>query len=262
VNSLGSGQSLPTNTIKLADQLCSLGISSCKSANNVTGWLPDRGAMRFPNVWLSIWMFPSINTKPDHGTLSRWTNVVPWNFNIAKLQPIFGPPFPNSDACTDAPQQRRLLTDEQSHQLERAFYLAKCAGSRVNCALLHVTFVMFFFCREIYNAREEWVLLGLALNWDNVISKSIWCYCTLQLSSLHISSQTVRVCRPAHDIFHTWSLNLPHSYNTCDMLVSPHGMGLHWPRIWWHASTNSRNLLQLVMQLVPAGRGGAGGRGC
>lgn len=56
---------------------------------------------------------------------------------------------------------------------------------------------------------------------DNVLSKSIWCcYCTLQLSSLHISSQTVRVCRPAHDIFHTWSLNLPQSTWTHSILVT------------------------------------------
>jgi hypothetical protein len=53
--------------------------------------------------------------------------------------------FPILMACTDAPEQRGLLTNEELHQLKRAFYLAKCAGSRVNCALLHVTFVMFFF---------------------------------------------------------------------------------------------------------------------
>jgi hypothetical protein len=151
-----------------------------------------------------------------------------------------------------------------------AFYLAKCAGSRVNCALLHhVTFVMLFSVGRSIMQEKKWVPLGLALNWDNIISKSIWCYCILQLSSLHISfsnCQSLSACA----WYFSYMFSKPasvhlNSYNTCDMLVSPNsmGMGLHWPGIRWHASRNSRNLLQLVMQLVPVGRGweGRGGDG-
>lgn len=96
VNYFGSRQSLPSNTIKLADQLCvhaKVQIMLVDDFQTGVQW-------GFPILTIHIiliWMFPSINTKPEQGTLSRWTNVVPWNFNTAKLQPIFGPPFPNSD---------------------------------------------------------------------------------------------------------------------------------------------------------------------
>lgn len=106
MNSLGSGQSLPTNTIKLADQLCVLVLVHAKVQIMLVDDFQTGVQSGFPILTIHkvlIWMFPSINTKPDQGTLRRWTNVVAWNFNSAKLQPTFGPQFPNSDGlhrCT------------------------------------------------------------------------------------------------------------------------------------------------------------------
>jgi hypothetical protein len=59
-------------------------------------------------------------------------------------------------ACTYAPEQRALLTSEQLHQLERAFYLAKCAGSWMGkLCPTKCDFCNAFFCREISNASKR-----------------------------------------------------------------------------------------------------------
>jgi hypothetical protein len=135
-------------------------------------------------------------------------------------------------ACTDAPEQRGLLTNEQLHQLERAFFLAKCAGSRINCDLLHVTFAVLF-CREISNAREEWVPLGLALNWDNVISNfnMVLLYpSTFKFAYQFSNCQSLS----AWAWYFSYMVTIPasvhlNSYNTWHVSVPPrHGIALTW----------------------------------